>query len=43
MGKKNGQWIEEASWDWNPIWQILAYNQHILKKLPKFPWGHDCK
>ncbi len=18
--EKNGQWIEEASWDWNPLW-----------------------
>ncbi len=32
----NGQWIEETSWDWNLIWQILTFNQHILKKMPEF-------
>jgi hypothetical protein len=32
--KDNDQWIEKASWDWNPIWQILTSNQHILKKMP---------
>jgi hypothetical protein len=42
-GKENGQRVEETYWDWNPIWQILASNQHILKKMLEFPWCHDCK
>jgi hypothetical protein len=30
--------IEEASWDWNPIWQMLSSNQQILKKMLELPW-----
>jgi hypothetical protein len=41
--QKNGQQIEEAYWDWNPIWQIFASNQHILKKMPELLWCHDYK
>jgi hypothetical protein len=25
-GKKNGQWIEETFWDWNPIQQMFSPN-----------------
>ncbi len=41
--KENGRQIEEASWDWNPIWQMLSSNQQILKKMLELPCCHDCK
>jgi len=36
------QW-EQKNWVWSPIWQILASNQHILKKMQELLWCHDYK
>jgi hypothetical protein len=32
LGKKNGQQIEEAFWDWNPIWQNVFIQPKNLEE-----------